>query len=568
MIDGSTEQHEFLGSQEKAMNSGIERKAYVDYLPPTPREEAFFYLKQILSYADVWSTVELEARKNIPLEGAGHVMREVKYHKPGVVSDFLTEVANLSPDSIKEEEFTEFYNHLTYFAKFGSASEIAPLIPAILEKVQKGKNEFLDSAFPDGGKFREIMDERVTLLQLSCLQALDEDRKYRVSRETVESIYLAANDHPAFMHYAIIMDGRNNGTEEFANIEDRIRPAILNDILNGNNLDQATGILRTLPFDFLASIFKEGIGQLEGEAALENLVQLMAPSLGIENLRKTLRAMVAEDGSVRPKLVSIFNYIGLDPETGIAVDLEKDVYDKLDFSGYEPNRELLEYETDLLKKEIGENKKVLDIACGIGRLLTALDGQQGIQVSGIDVVSKHAEYIQEKFPGTDVKVGTWLDLPYEDRSFDAAYCLGRSIAHNTTLPDFFKCLLEMRRIIKDDGFIILDLPDTEKGDYPELKKRTYETLSKKGLGSYLSGLINDSPDGEHYFDRYVPSPYNFVFLAKVAGFKATNLNANREYRGISGKENVNMYWKLEKDDEELGIFPFQNTLYVGKHLPI
>ena len=59
-------------------------------------------------------------------------------------------------------------------------------------------------------------------------------------------------------------------------------------------------------------------------------------------------------------------------------------------------------------------------------------------------------------------------------------------------------------------------------------------------------MITDSPDLQHYFDRYAPDAKAFEAIAELAGFHAEKLT-EVSYRGPSRNTNVNMYWKLTKE---------------------
>ena len=278
---------------------------------------------------------------------------------------------------------------------------------------------------------------------------------------------------------------------------------------------------------------------------VSKVIDDIAPRLGIEQIRKTLREYAESNESFLPKLKQTYAYVGIDSANDIALSLKNDVYNKLDFSLYNPNEQLQKFEEQLLEDEF-KDKKVLDVACGTGRHVLA-NSSAGVSVSGIDIVPKHVEYIKNKNPDTDVQIASWFDMPFPDNSYEGIYCLGMSFTHNTTIPDAVACLREMRRVLNDDGIVILDLPDPAKGEYKDLIDQVSRVRISKGL-KVLKGIINDSPDQEHYFDRFLPDDKQFILIAELAGFKAEKF-AEKPYKGVSERENVNTYWKLTKQHE-------------------
>ncbi len=110
----------------------------------------------------------------------------------------------------------------------------------------------------------------------------------------------------------------------------------------------------------------------------------------------------------------------------------------------------------------GENKRiyrlkpgggaVLDIGCGTGDKLDLLRSR-GYDVKGVEI-SPEAEYAKNVFK-LDVQRTDILDAEYPEESFDVV-TLYHVLEH---LPDLSASLVKIRRILKPDGVLILQVPN-------------------------------------------------------------------------------------------------------------
>ncbi|MBU1008110.1 class I SAM-dependent methyltransferase [Candidatus Dependentiae bacterium] len=118
-----------------------------------------------------------------------------------------------------------------------------------------------------------------------------------------------------------------------------------------------------------------------------------------------------------------------------------------------------------LKKEISSTGKILDIACGYGRLSIPLK-QAGYSVYGIDLSPNLVDAAKENALNSCVDIGFRLgdmrDLPYEDNFFDTVICMWTSFCHMLNKKDQVKAIREMVRVVRKGGIVIVDMPDPEK----------------------------------------------------------------------------------------------------------
>lgn len=101
-----------------------------------------------------------------------------------------------------------------------------------------------------------------------------------------------------------------------------------------------------------------------------------------------------------------------------------------------------------------KGKKVLDIGCGEGNLLR----KDRNNIYGIDINKTLIEKLQSE--GLLVKYGDATKIPFEDNYFDVIHC-SNVIEHLTPL-DAHKMFLETKRVLKQNGIIILITPMPKK----------------------------------------------------------------------------------------------------------
>jgi len=100
-----------------------------------------------------------------------------------------------------------------------------------------------------------------------------------------------------------------------------------------------------------------------------------------------------------------------------------------------------------------KKKRFLDIGCATGLLLNHMKSKGWI-TKGVEICKQSAEYGIKNF-GLDVFTGTLEEAAFPDHYFDAVH-FSHLIEH---VPDPKALLLEIRRILKRDGRMILTTPN-------------------------------------------------------------------------------------------------------------
>ncbi len=102
-----------------------------------------------------------------------------------------------------------------------------------------------------------------------------------------------------------------------------------------------------------------------------------------------------------------------------------------------------------------ENERVLDVGCGSGRTYD-LFKEKKVRYAGIDVsealIKKATERAQD--PNAEFTVGTILDLPVADGTFDAAVAV--AVLHHIPSEAYrLKAMQELARSVKPGGYVLM-----------------------------------------------------------------------------------------------------------------
>lgn len=111
-----------------------------------------------------------------------------------------------------------------------------------------------------------------------------------------------------------------------------------------------------------------------------------------------------------------------------------------------------------LALQYAKGAKTMDAASGTGYGCFTL-ATESASVTGIDISEEAVKFARLNFNADNIEfvVGDVLSLPFEDNSFDLVTAF--EILEHVTEPEKF--LLELRRIVKNDGCIIVSTPNLE-----------------------------------------------------------------------------------------------------------
>ncbi len=97
-----------------------------------------------------------------------------------------------------------------------------------------------------------------------------------------------------------------------------------------------------------------------------------------------------------------------------------------------------------------KGKRVLDMGCGTGRLISMLQ-KSGAEVVGLDTSEKMLKIARKKFPNVEFVRGDAKATPFENDSFDAV--VAAFLIVHIPNPEFF--FEEVYRVLKPGGVFIL-----------------------------------------------------------------------------------------------------------------
>ena len=152
-----------------------------------------------------------------------------------------------------------------------------------------------------------------------------------------------------------------------------------------------------------------------------------------------------------------------------------------------------------------KNKKVLEIGLGFGTLGQFL-ASQGCDYHGLDIAAGPAEMMKDRLSllgkksSDHVRVGSALDIPFKDESFDYVYSIG--CLHHT--GNLRKSVTEVYRVLRPGGKAIVMLYN--RHSFRQLVQVPY-TRFRKRLFS-----------GREHFSKWVRSLYDTDSKGETAPF--------------------------------------------------
>ena len=169
---------------------------------------------------------------------------------------------------------------------------------------------------------------------------------------------------------------------------------------------------------------------------------------------------------------------------------------------------------DILKRP---DSRVLDLACGTGDLLVALEREAGRALVGSDFCHPMLEGAQEKLSRTGLRSvlfeGDGLALPLRDASLDL---ITISFGYRN-FANYRAGLVEMRRVLRPGGALaILEFTQPPNKAFAAL----YNWYSRKVL-PILGGMISGAPEAYKYLPESVrkfPDAPELATMMKETGF--------------------------------------------------
>ena len=176
------------------------------------------------------------------------------------------------------------------------------------------------------------------------------------------------------------------------------------------------------------------------------------------------------------------------------------------------------YET--LKLLAKRKIKVLDVACGTGRMIETL-GKSPLEIdyTGLDTSKAMTKILLEKAKkfgiGAKVKIGDATQMPFEDNSFDLSYTYHLTWHLPKELQE--KIIREMIRVTKKDGYIIFDV--LNENFLWEKIKWLFGKRQTQGIYKMSIREIRKILDGKNYeLEKLSDFPVKNSFIYSILNF--------------------------------------------------
>ncbi|HMJ08788.1 MAG TPA: class I SAM-dependent methyltransferase [Pyrinomonadaceae bacterium] len=178
-----------------------------------------------------------------------------------------------------------------------------------------------------------------------------------------------------------------------------------------------------------------------------------------------------------------------------------------------------------------ENKSVMDIACGTGYGLAFLK-QRARAVTGVDIdIAAAVEAMSEKDEKVSVLLGSGLNLPFHDESFDVVTSF-ETLEH---LQERQLFLWELKRILRPNGLLILSTPNANytmpkdgkpSNPFHVFEYKPEELRAEIGSIFVIEQFVGQSLRASYgippFYDAQQRLPKDLITQTKLFGWKVMN----------------------------------------------
>ena len=220
----------------------------------------------------------------------------------------------------------------------------------------------------------------------------------------------------------------------------------------------------------------------------------------------------------------------------------------------EKNREITSDELSYLTKLLKKGWKILDLACGYGRLAIPL-ASMGYSITGIDLTPVFIDTAKREANNRglkiDFEVGNMTKIPCEDRSFDLVICMWNAFSELAVELDQLKSISEMKMVLRSGGIALIEVrnhrpPGLDISQHKRPKRLKRQSLYR-GYTLVIQGIYMD---------------YTTIQISRSTREK---LNGLRAYKRMTYDELLNALMSLipEGDDEGVYTEDFRASLLRG-----
>ncbi|MCC7418322.1 MAG: class I SAM-dependent methyltransferase [Acidobacteria bacterium] len=162
----------------------------------------------------------------------------------------------------------------------------------------------------------------------------------------------------------------------------------------------------------------------------------------------------------------------------------------------------------LFQRYLKPGSRMLEGGCGRGQYV-AYYAARGARVVGLDFAREWLSALRREGPALALCAGDVGALPFGSGTFDLYYS-GGVVEHFESGPQ--RALAEARRVIKDDGVLLISVP------YFSPMRRLLAALGRKEWHRVGQPQVDEAPGGRRFY-QYAFSVPEFTRLLAGAGFR-------------------------------------------------
>lgn len=172
---------------------------------------------------------------------------------------------------------------------------------------------------------------------------------------------------------------------------------------------------------------------------------------------------------------------------------------------------------------------VLDIGCSMGGLMYSLYNSKKFDfIAGIDIDATAIEMAKEYKKINNISdeklfvdLGSIFELPFEDKKFD--FIIMKDVGeHLENRENLELAMRELKRVLKDDGYIFIETPNYIFPFEVHLKIPMLPFISNKRSTKFIAKLFGKDPDFVNHLNFTTPKMFETIF-------KSNNFNFNNAY---------------------------------------
>jgi SAM-dependent methyltransferase len=191
--------------------------------------------------------------------------------------------------------------------------------------------------------------------------------------------------------------------------------------------------------------------------------------------------------------------------------------------------ERTEREVSFLAEQLPAGGRVLDLACGTGRITVPL-AARGFDVAGLDISHRALDVARAAAPDLDLRQGDMRELPWPDGSFDAVINTWTAFGYFPTEDEDVRALSEIARVLRPGGLFLIEtvnmvalLRNYQPKSWQQLEDGTLMLeqrevdLPSGRVQAHWTFIAKDGSRRELSFDHRLYSPVEYAQLFRRAG---------------------------------------------------